>query len=272
MAKFPISPEGIAAFEKLKTDLNNYARDIDDRTSALFETVRANQENLGFLEEPMTAYLRQIKKTEKDYLMGAKHVGFLIDDRIQKILDFLGGDGETSGGGRQRKVFTESRDPGEHHYDQGKRFTLAKNMSVGMGTLSNLYYSGNYGDLMRTGYEVGEQLQIGNNEEFLQALNEDIQMNNSFAEAITEDNLGFLEPYKQAMIRYNPDTARLWNEHNSYENIAALLMIVMATDEGRKELQERLPTCMDWFEKTMENGDNIEKGKGFAKRKVIENG
>ena len=74
------------------------------------------------------------------------------------------------------------------------------------------------------------------------------------------------------MIRYNPDTARLWNEHNSYENIAALLMIVMATDEGRKELQERLPTCTDWFEKTMENGDNIEKGKGFAKRKVIENG
>ena len=272
MARYPISQEGLAAFGKLKKDLNDLAADIDTQTNALFTAVKTNSDSLGYLHEDVFEYLKEIQRTEKTYLQGVQRATKLIDIFIMKIEEFLSGSSSSGGGGVPQKALGKESAPSEHHYDQGKRFALGTSLTSGIGSLSDLYYSGNYSGLMQSGYALSDQLQIGKNEEFLEALNEDIRYNHSFAETLTEDDLGFLLPYKQAMIRQSPDTARMWEEHDSYENVAALLMVAVASGEGRQQLEEHLPSCMKWFEETLENSDNIGKEKGFAKRKVIGNG
>ena len=89
MARYPISKEGVTAFEQLKKDLQDIVRQIGDESSKLRSVAKANEEECGYLQEDIEEMLRLIEKFEEQNEDKIQRVNTLIDGRIQKIEEFL---------------------------------------------------------------------------------------------------------------------------------------------------------------------------------------
>ena len=89
MARYPISKEGVTAFEQLKKDLQDIVRQIGDESSKLRSVAKANEEECGYLQEDIEEMLRLIEKFEEENEDKIQRVNTLIDGRIQKIEEFL---------------------------------------------------------------------------------------------------------------------------------------------------------------------------------------
>ena len=89
MARYPISKEGVTAFEQLKKDLQDIVRQIGDESSKLRSVAKANEEECGYLQEDIEEMLRLIEKFEEENEDKIQRVNTLIDRHIQKIEEFL---------------------------------------------------------------------------------------------------------------------------------------------------------------------------------------
>ncbi len=89
MARYPISKEGVTAFEQLKKDLQDTVRRIGDESSKLRSVAKANEEECGYLQEDIEEMLRLIEKFEEENEDKIQRVNTLIDRHIQKIEEFL---------------------------------------------------------------------------------------------------------------------------------------------------------------------------------------
>ena len=89
MARYPISKEGVTAFEQLKKDLQDITRQISDESNKLRSVAKANEEECGYLQEDIEEMLRMIEKFEDENEDKIRRVNGLIDVQIQKIEEFL---------------------------------------------------------------------------------------------------------------------------------------------------------------------------------------
>ncbi|MBQ1523895.1 MAG: hypothetical protein II499_08770 [Firmicutes bacterium] len=89
MALYPISREGVEAFNQLKKDLQDLNRAIEEEGEKLRSKVNSLEGGIGYLTEDIREYLMQIQKNEKASSVSIGTVNKLIERRVQQIEEQL---------------------------------------------------------------------------------------------------------------------------------------------------------------------------------------